>query len=481
MSRFAKAVPTLVVAVAAFVGGMLWNQSRARSHGENHRRILYYHDPMHPAYKSDKPGIAPDCGMDLVAVYEGESGGEAERAAPAPGTVQVSAEKQQLIGIRTEEVATAAGVRTLRLNGRVVADETRLYRLIAGLDARVREIYPVTTGSLVRKDQPLMTFYSSEFLQPEQAYLYALGVLDRSPAAVKEPTRALTSKANLQSALDALRNLGMSEMQIEDLKASRRLTLDILLRSPATGFVLSRNVFPDERIEKNQELYRIADLRHVWVLADAFENDTRFLGSARAARVHYQGRTIAARVSPVPPIFDASTRALKVRLELDNPDYLLRPDMFVDVDLQADTPAGISVPVDAIVDSGLHKTVFVDRGNGYFEPREVETGARIGNRLIVTSGLEEGERIVVSGNFLIDSESRFQLAAAGLTESAAKDPVCGMDVEPSKTPHKSEYQGRTYHFCSEGCKKKFDANPKKYTAPAKADEKTTARLNAEQG
>jgi RND family efflux transporter MFP subunit len=242
----------------------------------------------------------------------------------------------------------------------------------------------------------------------------------------------------------------------------------INIYSPVSGFVLTRNISPTQRFDKGTEMYRIADIGHVWVLTDIFEKDCEFVGPGAMAMVRYQGRGFPARMSDVLPQFDPQTRTLKTRFELDNPGYVLRPDMFVDVEIRVDMPETLTVPADAIIDSGRRKTVFVERGSGTFEPRAVETGWRLGNRVQITSGLGSGERIVVSGNFLIDSESRMRLAPSGAAPATAeaspeKDPVCGMDVDP-KAPDaiKSEWGGKTYYFCSPKCKKDFEADPHKY-------------------
>jgi YHS domain-containing protein len=177
-----------------------------------------------------------------------------------------------------------------------------------------------------------------------------------------------------------------------------------------------------------------------------------------------QNKTLAARVSEVLPQFDPATRTLKVRLEADNPGYLLRPDMFVDVELPISFPPTIAVPVDAVLDSGPKKTVFVERGEGFFEPREVETGWRFEDRVQIVKGLATGERIVIAGNFLIGSESRLKEAAAGMY-APVKDLVCGMEVDQGKAEaagKKSQYGGKTYYFCSDQCKRKFDADPDSY-------------------
>jgi multidrug efflux pump subunit AcrA (membrane-fusion protein) len=167
------------------------------------------------------------------------------------------------------------------------------------------------------------------------------------------------------------------------------------------------------------------------------------------------------------PQFDPSTRTLKVRIEVENPDYALRPDMFVDVQFPLNLPPALTVPADAVIDSGLRQTVFVDHGDGYFEPRRVETGWRFGDRVQILRGLMTGERVVTAGNFLIDSESRLKAAAAGIRGEPERDLLCGMDVDAARAKaagRVSTYRGRTFYFCSEVCKKQFDAEPAKYAA-----------------
>jgi Cu(I)/Ag(I) efflux system membrane fusion protein len=166
------------------------------------------------------------------------------------------------------------------------------------------------------------------------------------------------------------------------------------------------------------------------------------------------------------PQFDPQSRTLKTRFELDNPDHLLQPDMFVDVELSVEMPAAITVPADAVFDSGLRKTVFVDRGQGNFEARRVQTGWRLGDRVEIASGLMEGERVVGAANFLLDSESRMKAASAGIFHPEI-DPACGMEVDRNRAwsaGRRSAHNGVEYFFCSDTCKKQFDAHPARYAA-----------------
>jgi Cu(I)/Ag(I) efflux system membrane fusion protein len=409
MNKWAHSILAVVLAGAFFLAGAWYNQ-RATVKGSvrEGRRILYYQDPMHPAYKSDKPGIAPDCGMRLVPVYaDSESESRDSHASPSPGSVQITPEQQRTIGLQTETVTPTAGTQTLRVLGRVAPDETRIYPLVAANDGWVRNAGPIVVGGIVQKDDLLATFYNREFLTAQQTYLWALDTMDRSK---NNENQLKLSQGQLKAAEDQLEYLGMGEAQIREIARTRKVANDIEFRSPVAGLVMARNAFTGLRFSRGEQLFRVADIHHIWILADVFENDARLLHMARSATVRYQDRQFPARISNALPQFDPGSRALKVRLEMENPDFLLRPDMFVDVEFEVALPKGIAVPVDAVIDSGLHKTVYVETADGDFTPRPVETGWRMGDNVQITKGLEPGERIVVAGNFLLDSESRMKLS-----------------------------------------------------------------------
>ena len=445
--KIALAVPA---ALLCFGAGVWYASSHIHaSRAVLGRRVLYYHDPMHPAYKSDKPGIAPDCGMELEPVYADDAAPDAVVRSAPPGTLLISAERLQAAGIRREKAVKARGERQIRYLGRVVVDEDRLYKINATVDGWIRQITPeATTGNFVRKNQTLASYYAPEYLAAQQAYLFAIGALDRFQATGRETeTQIALTKANIQQARDSLTVLGMSDLQADEIERTRELTQNIRIVSPTDGFIIVRNISPGQRFERGTEFFRVADLSRVWVVADLFENEGWTARSARTVVARYQGRTYQAEVSQVPPMFDTATRTLKLRLEVANTGLTLRPDMFVDVEFTATFPPAVTVPSDAIVDSGRRKTVFVDRGGGFFEPRAVETGARLGERVVITHGLEAGECVVVAGTFLLDSESRMRIATNGQASPAvvvggAKGPVCGMNVEPPNVAGKDDHNGR---------------------------------------
>jgi multidrug efflux pump subunit AcrA (membrane-fusion protein)/YHS domain-containing protein len=461
----AKIAAGLFLAAAIFIAGFLSNR-RPDASSASVRQPLHYACPMHPEYKSARVGACPSCGMRLEPVYAGTA-----RAVPS-GMVEVGAAQQQLIGVRTEAVERGSGSNLVRVSGRIAPDDSRVYRLVAATDGWVRELGRNPPGALVKPNEALASYFVRDLISAQQNYLYAYQTNAQVGQQNVVPQRN-SAALNLRLALDALRSLGMTDTEIEELQAKGQPSAEMHLYSPAAGLVLARNISPGQRFDKGSELYRIADISHVWLVADVFERDREFLSPGATAVARYRGREFRARMSDLLPQFDPQSRTMKTRFELDNPGDLLRPDMFLDVEIRVNMPPGITVPSDAVIDSGRHKTVYVDRGDNLFEPRLVKTGSRLGDRVQVTEGLAPGERIVVSGNFLIDSESRLRLAAAGVPTApdrvAGKDPVCGMQLDPAAPGSvQGQYRGKSYVFCSPACKKNFDAAPTKYVPGERA-------------
>jgi RND family efflux transporter MFP subunit len=366
-------------------------------------------------------------GMKQEPVHEGghESAfsGADSSALPA-GAVEISPEKQQLIGVKTTVVEKKSDLHALRALARVAVDDRKVHVINSAATGWVREVSPITIGSFVKKDQPLAIFYSPEFLAAEQSYFYALNALERFSKEEPENLNQLSiTKANIRQYSDTLRNLGMGEKQIEKIGETRQFTDMIEVASPTAGIVISRTIYAGQRFERGTEFFKIADLSSVWIFVDTFENEAQYLKPGATVKVLHPHlkKSFQARVSVDLPQFDPATRTLKVRLEAKNPDYVLRPDMFVDVEMPLRIPSAIIVPADAVIFSGTKKTVFVDLGNGYFEPREVQTGWRLGSKVEITKGLKPGERIVISGNFLIDSESKLRGIGLGSSQSTTPE------------------------------------------------------------
>ena len=482
MKRIIAVTAVAVFLVAgSFAGGTWWAHRSGAARASAHAATVYT-CPMHPDYRSDHPGDCPICGMRLEADRAGgATGGDAAARALPHGAVQVSPERQQAIGVRLGVVSRLAGTRLLRTTGRVAPDENRTYPIVAAVSGWIRDVESVTTGDAVKKDQVLASFVAPEARVQECAAVVLhrpRGVLPHGGhAAARSQSQSHASGRGAETIdrmADALRNLGVSNSQLREMGKRRELVPDIRVESPVDGFVLKRSVSPGLRFDRGFEFYRIADLNRVWILADVYRDQLPFIRRGASARITTaeESRALPATVSPSEPIFDEATLTLKVRLEAANPQRALKPGMFVDVEFPVDLPAALVVPADAIVDSGLRKTVFVDRGNGYFEPRLVETGRRIGDDVEVTKGLMPGERIVISGTFFVDSESRMKAARArGIGRAGARSGVRdarGSQAKPATPAARRRTASDVFFFCSDSCKQQFVADPSRHAKPAVA-------------
>lgn len=382
------------------------------------RRVLYYKDPMHPWYHANKPGVAPDCGMKLEPVFEDSFPLPASGPAPAqpssPNAIRITSEQQQLIGLRYGQAEWTSAGEPVRANGRVTVDETRVMRVQARTEGWIDKVSADFLGKSVEKGQQLLTLYSPELLAAQKELLLAM----KASAAMQHSSMS-DSMANSEALVEAARHrlqlLNLSDAEIEAVERGQKPVQYIPLYAPESGAIVSRNAFPGQHVTADTDLYTLADLTHVWVMADVFEPDAPRIHIGQSAQVTLQGTgaSFTAKVSFLQPQIDPTTRTLKIRLELDNPGMRLRPDMFVEVDFSAGAERRLTVPAEAVLDAGATKTVFLDRGNGFFEPREVETGERSGERVEVRKGLAAGDRIVTSGVFLLNSERQIRQGSEG--------------------------------------------------------------------
>ena len=432
MRRISLAVLVVVGISAACLGfGRFFAFSQTQT--KLGRRVIYYVDPMHPAYKSDKPGIAPDCGMQLVPVYEGQAG----NTAPAPevaqlpmGAVAIDIDAQRLSGIRVADVQRRGGARIAHVVGRVTPEDIRIYSVNSGVDGFIRETFNDSVGTIVKKEQRLASYYAPDFLSAASGFLAATervpGTLGKDGARFSPNFPGSIAKEgvrSMQGYTDHLRNLGMSDEQIKRIADTRELPENIDVTAPVDGIILSRNLSPGSHFDHQMEFYRIADLSKVWVVAEVYEDEIQSLrpGSAAQLILRDGGRRLAARVTDSLPQSEVGSGTVKIRLEAENPSYLLRPDMLVDVDLPLQTPPAVTVPMGALVYAGEHTHVYIERGEGVFEPRQVETGRRIGEQVEILRGVRPGERVVVEATFLVDSESRMKMAVPVTAPTASPD------------------------------------------------------------
>lgn len=418
MKRIFLIIWMVLLVAASFVGGIWYaHRSPATKVGSGtapaERKVLYWVDSMNPAYKSDKPGKAPD-GMDLVPVYsdQAQSNHAAETVA---GEFRISPEKQQLIGVTFSTAEIASGGESVRAVGRVTPDETRITRVHPKIEGWIEKTQVDFTGQLIAKGDPLLSIYSPEMLASEQEFLLSLRARETMRS---NPSQEATSNADslVSAARRRLELWDLSPAQLEEVEKSHIPIRAITLYSPAGGYVTSRNAFPGQKVTPETELYAISDLSRIWIMADVFEVDLPKVGMGQSAWVtpgSGTGGGFSARVAYIQPQIDPTTRALKVRLEADNSKLLLKPDMFVNVEFRIGLPGRVAIPADAVVNTGTRQTVFVDLGDGRLEPRAVQMGERIGDRVQILQGLRAGERVVSSGAFLVDSEAQLKGGASG--------------------------------------------------------------------
>jgi Cu(I)/Ag(I) efflux system membrane fusion protein len=411
-----------------------------------------YYCPMHPSVVQDHPGECPICSMTLVRK---PVGGAAKKMKPAmapaaeprpvPGLAEIDlpAERIQLIGMRTAKVERAALGEALRTVGVVAANERGLSQISVRFSGWVQQLMVSETGQRVRRGEVLANVYSPEVLRAEQEYLTARGWEGKAPVAAdstaSEHHGDLGLGAGLQGSLAAdarhrLELLGIAASEIEAMASRGKVGDSVPIRSPSEGYVTARNVVPGAAIQAGAPLFEVADLSKVWFLADVFEQDAARLRIGQKAMLElaaYPGERFPGRVQFISPTLSTSTRTLRVRLEFTNKTgpggVKLRPGMYGNVALELPSASGLLIPSEALVDTGENQYVFVAKGEGHFEPRLVKVGARVGEKVQVSAGVAEGETVVTTGNFLLDSESRLRAAIDGQPEapSAASAPADG--------------------------------------------------------
>jgi membrane fusion protein, copper/silver efflux system len=388
------AVAFIVVLIARRGGTS--NEIDAVTQDNSGRRVIAWIDPMYSQgpphlYKSNHPGVAPDCNMKLVPQYANES------ATPAvPGGVSISPQRQQLIGVKLATAELRDLSRTIRSTGRVTADERRVAQVRTKFEGFIDTLYVNFTGQPVRRGDPLAAIYSPDLLATQNELILA------------ERNHSDLGRTLADAARARLRLWDMSTADIDRVARTGHATRDVVLRSPVSGVVTTKNAVAGARVMPSDTLYEITDLSHVWVLADVYESEIQAVRLGTTAQVIVGGATLAGRVTFIGPVIAAQTRTATVRIELDNPAALLKPDMYADVLLEQPTGSSIVVPDSAVMNTGTRSIVFVARADGTFEPRQVTTGAKAGGFYAIRSGLQPGERVVVDANFLVDSESRLK-------------------------------------------------------------------------
>jgi len=362
------------------------------------RKVKYYRNPMGLPDTSPVPK-KDSMGMDYIAVYDGEDGDD--------GSVRLSPGKIQRTGAKSELATRRPIESTIRAPGTIQLDERRVSVVALRFEGFVETVANVTTGDHVHKGQTLMKVYSPALSNAGAEYLSALN-------------SGATGQA-LKGARRRLENLGTSEAAIAEIERSREVSLSIPWVAPQDGEILERSAVNGMRAAPGDVLFKVADHRVVWALLDIAERDLSQIAIGKKVEIKPRalpGRSFTGTVALIYPHLNPQTRTARVRVELANPDQLLRPDMYVDAEIDTVLPqAVLSVPETAVLDSGDRQAVLIDRGDGRFEPRDVKLGRHGGGYVEIRDGLNEGESVVVSANFLIDAESNLKAALRGYSQS----------------------------------------------------------------
>jgi len=384
--------------------------------GKGEETSTHQEGMKHEAKKPEEAKKADEMSMEMKGLTMESIQKEGKVQEVAPGTVQITTEKQQLIGVKIGTVEMRPLEKVIRTVGRVDYDEKRLMTISTKIGGWVEDLYVDFTGKFVRQGDPLLTIYSPELVSTQEEYLIALRArkdLMTSPFA--EVSGSGNSLA--ESARRRLKLWDITDDQIKTLEESGQPKKTLTLYSPFSGIVLERAVSKGTNVMPGMALYKLADLSVVWVLADIYEYELPFvrLGQSAAVQLSYlPGETFTGKAIYIYPYLDANTRTAKVRFEFPNPQGKLKPEMYANVEIKVHMGQRLAVPEGAIIDTGIRQMAIVDKGSGYFEPREVKVGAKVDNYYEVIKGLKAGEKVVTSANFLIDSESKLKEAMGGM-------------------------------------------------------------------
>lgn len=394
-------------------------------------RILYYQSSMDPSFISLKPG-KDGMGMELKAVHEGDPGANL-------GTIVLNGATVQRMGVRLEPVRKEALTRIVRALGRMEFDETRVSSINMKFDGWIEKLYVDETGQYVKRGAPLFAVYSPELVASEEEYIQMLSGVGEGPhvAHLREAARKRLLQFDVPASL------------VAELTRSRKAQRLVTIYSPADGYVVHKTAFEGTYVKKGGNLFTLADLKALWVMAEVYEFDSPWVAAGQVATVeldYLPGQLQEAVVDYVYPTLNEKTRTIQVRLELPNPRVALKPGMLATVRIHA-KPVGetLVVPAEAVIHSGERNLVFVALGDGRFEPRELRLGVRGDGVYQVLGGVVEGEQVVVSGQFLLDSESQLKMAVQKMLGSNVLAPTAGdagpMAMDPAMPMGSAEGDG----------------------------------------
>lgn len=452
------AIPLSILALAVVAASWFYKSGKLsketslhKADGQSHQEQTsppLYTCPMHPFIIKDKPGTCPICAMELVKKVAGAADNvamtpEQQQQAAKLGQIALSATQRIMANVAVQEAQTQALSKEIQAVGLVQYDQSRQAKVTAWIAGRIDKLNVTTVGALVSKDKPVAELYSPDLLATQQEYLLAVKSreqLKSSPI----PSIAQNGDGLVASARQRLMLYGVKEHQIAELEKAGKPTIRLPVYTPLSGMVIEKMVQQGQYVNVGDVLFNIADLSRVWVEIEVYESEFQSIRIGQAVEIRSQsfpGRAFSGRVAFIYPFLDPKTRTVKARVELPNPGMQLKPDMFVNAVIKVGMGSTVVVPITAVMDSGKQQTVWVEIQPGVFEPRMVQVGQRTDDRIQILSGVKAGEKVAVSGAYLIDSESKLRGGGGedhsqhvGGAKPESKTPAAPQQPVPAKKP-----------------------------------------------
>lgn len=448
------AIPLVIIILAAAAGGgwFVWqkNHSGKVTDQKAVQGKQLYTCSMHPFIIKDKPGTCPICGMELIKKIDNAP---ADGAAQTPeqkqqaemlGHVSMSANQRIMANVATIEAKYGSLSKEINAVGIVQFDQSRQAKVTAWIAGRIDKLNVDTVGAQVSKDRPVAEIYSPDLLATQQEYLLAIKSRDQLKNS-SIPSVSQNGDGLVASAKQRLMLYGVKENQIAELEKAGKPNIRLPIYTPLSGIVIEKMVQQGQYVNTGEVLFNIADLSKVWVEIDVFENEVPYIRVGQQVEIRSAIEHAAAshgKISFIYPFHDPKTHTVKARVEMPNPGHMLKPDMFVNAIIKVPLAKGIVVPVTAVLDTGKRQVVWVEMSPGMFEPRDVQAGERIEDKVQILSGIKIGDKVAVSGSYLIDSESQLK---GGGGQDHSKHTGAKPEVKGQQAPGPGQQQPQGGH------------------------------------